>query len=66
MVAMADDDCGTGMCVHEIASAAVSAALSEVCDMTDLDPTSPLAVQLVSDLYVQTVLVLDRLRSEDN
>lgn len=53
------------LCKHEIAAAAIADAMSVIYEVSDLDPASPVAVRLTSDLYIATVLALDSAEDDD-
>jgi len=54
------------MCVHEIAAAAIADAMSVIYEVTELDPASMLAVRLTNTLYMETLIALQDLESEEN
>lgn len=52
------------MCEHEVAAAAIADAMSVIYEVTDLDPSSPVAVRLTTNLYMETVTALQMAREE--
>lgn len=52
------------MCEHEIAAAAVADAMSVIYDVADIDPATPVAVQLTNTLYMETVIALQQAKQD--